>query len=69
MRSDNPRHNKETLIPDDVATLETERYELSEEFLGLVDLRLGSLAAVVRRCGKPTCHCLKLNDPGQDPQF
>jgi hypothetical protein len=24
---------------------------------------------VVRRCGKPTCHCAKPNDPGHDPQF
>jgi hypothetical protein len=23
----------------------------------------------VRRCGKPTCHCAKPDDPGHDPQF
>ena len=33
------------------------------------DLRPGSLTAVMRRCGKPTCHCAKRNDPGHDPQF
>jgi len=29
----------------------------------------GSITAVVRRCGKPSCHCAKPNDPGHDPQF
>jgi len=24
---------------------------------------------VARRCGKPTCHCAKPNDPGHDPQL
>ncbi len=28
----------------------------------------GSISAVARRCGKPTCHCAKPGDPGQDPQ-
>jgi hypothetical protein len=32
-------------------------------------LRPGSITAVVRRCGKPSCHCAKPNDPGHDPQF
>jgi len=40
-----------------------------EQFLSLGDLRPGSITAVVRRCGKPSCHCAKLHDPGHDPQF
>src|SRR5256885_11145349 len=56
-------------MPDDVATLETKRSKLLEEFLSLGDLRPGSLTAVMRRCGKPSCHCAKRNDPGHDPQF
>jgi antitoxin (DNA-binding transcriptional repressor) of toxin-antitoxin stability system len=28
-----------------------------------------SLSAVVRRCGKPNCHCAKPDDPGHDPQL
>ena len=24
---------------------------------------------MTRRCGKPSCHCAKHNDPGHDPQF
>ncbi len=56
-------------MPDDLTTLEAERSELLEEFLGLGDLRPGSITAVIRRCGKPSCHCAKANDPGHDPQF
>jgi hypothetical protein len=56
-------------MPDSLAALEADRSQLLEEFLGLGDLRPGSITAVVRRCGKPTCHCAKSNDPGHDPQF
>jgi hypothetical protein len=49
--------------------LETQRSKLLEEFLGLGDLRPGSITAVTRRCGKLSCHCAKHNDPGHDPQF
>jgi hypothetical protein len=52
-----------------LATLETDRSKLLEEFLRLGDLRPGSITAVVRRCGKPSCHCAKPKDPGHDPQF
>src|SRR6266513_6417780 len=60
---------EETPMPNDLATLETQRSKLLEEFLGLHDLRPGSITAVTRRCGKPSCHCAKHNDPGHDPQF
>ena len=56
-------------MPDSLAALEADRSQLLEEFLGLGDLRPGSITAVVRRCRKPTCHCAKANDPGHDPQF
>src|SRR5208337_4299755 len=56
-------------MPDSLAALEADRCELLEEFLGLGDLRPGSITAVVRRCGKPSCHCAKPNDPGHDPQL
>jgi hypothetical protein len=39
-------------MSDDLATLETQRSELLEEFLRLGDLRPGSITAVTRRCGK-----------------
>ena len=56
-------------MPDTLASLEADRSKLLEEFLRLGDLRPGSITAVVRRCGKPSCHCAKPNDPGHDPQF
>ena len=69
IRTDNMQHRKESLMPDDVATLGTQRSKLLEEFLSLGDLRPGSMTAVIRRCGKPSCHCAKHNVPGQEPQF
>jgi hypothetical protein len=56
-------------MPNDLATLETQRSKLLEEFLDLGALRQGSISAVTRRCGKPTCHCAKHSDPAHDPQF
>jgi len=56
-------------VPETIETLEAERSGLLQEFLSLGDLRPGSITAVVRRCGKPTCHCAKTGDPGHDPQF
>ncbi len=56
-------------MPDDLPTLEAQRSKLLEQFLSLGDLRPGSITAVVRRCGKPSCHCAKPHDPGHDPQF
>src|ERR1017187_4399924 len=56
-------------MPDSLSVLEADRSQLLEEFLRLGDLRPGSITAVVRRCGKPTCHCAKPNDPGHNPQF
>ena len=56
-------------MPDLLATLEADRSKLLVEVLRLGDLRPGSITAVVCRCGKPSCHCAKPNDPGHDPQF
>jgi hypothetical protein len=56
-------------MPDNLATLEAQRSKLLEDFLCLGDLRPGSITAVVRRCGKPSCHCAKPRDRGHDPQF
>jgi hypothetical protein len=56
-------------MADTLEALEDRRSKLLEEFLALGDLRPGSITAVSRRCGKPSCHCAKRNDPGHDPQF
>jgi hypothetical protein len=59
----------ECLVPESLTELELERTKLLEQFLRLGDFRPGSITASLRRCGKPTCHCAKPNDPGHEPQF
>jgi hypothetical protein len=59
----------ESLMPESLVDLEAERAKLLQQFVSLSDFRPGSITASVRRCGKPTCHCAKPNDPGHDPQF
>jgi hypothetical protein len=49
--------------------LEKERERLRQEISLLPDMRQGSLTAVYRRCGKPTCHCAQEEDPGHGPLF
>ena len=49
-------------MPDSLPALEADRSQFLQQFLGLGDLRPGSITAVVRCCGKPTCHCAKPND-------
>ena len=56
-------------MAESLAQLEAKRSRILEEFRSLTDFRAGSITAVVRRCGKPTCHCAKPDDPGHDPQF
>jgi hypothetical protein len=55
-------------MPDSLPALEAERARILRQITALGDLRPGSICAVSRRCGKPTCHCAKPNDPGHDPQ-
>jgi len=56
-------------LPDSLPALEAQRTQILRQICALGDLRPGSISAVVRRCGKPTCHCAKPNDPGHDPQL
>jgi len=52
-----------------LTALEARRSDVLQQFVGLGDLRPGSISALVRRCGKPNCHCAKPDDPGHDPQL
>ena len=56
-------------MPNSLLELEAERSRILRQLTTLGDLRTGSICAVARRCGKPTCHCAKPNDPGHDPQI
>lgn len=54
---------------DPLPDLEAERSQILRQISTLGDLRPGSICAVPRRCGKPTCHCAKPKDPGHHPQL
>jgi hypothetical protein len=54
-------------LPQSVTDLEHQRSELVTQFARLGDLRPGSVTGIVRRCGKPTCHCAQPDDPGHGP--
>ena len=54
-------------MPQSVADLEQRRAKLITEMSRLHDLRPGSITGIIRRCGKPACHCSKTGDPGHGP--
>src|SRR5271155_3264941 len=54
-------------MPDSLPELEQRRSELLLQFTRLNDLRPGSVTGIVRRCGKPSCHCAQPDDPGHGP--
>ena len=56
-------------MPDSLQELEAQRSKILRQIMTLGDFRQGSISAVVRRCGKPNCHCAKPDDPGHDPQI
>jgi hypothetical protein len=54
-------------LPDTLADLQRQRSDLLVRFAQLGDLRPGSVTGIVRRCGKPTCHCAQPDDAGHGP--
>lgn len=56
-------------MPESLPELESQRTRILRQFSTLGDLRSGSISAVVRRCGKPGCHCARADDSGHDPQI
>lgn len=54
-------------MPESLTELEQRRSELLLQFARLSDLRPGSVTGIVRRCGKPSCHCAQPDDPGHGP--
>lgn len=54
-------------MPQSLSALEQQRSRLAAELSRLGDLRPGSVTGIVRRCGKPTCHCAQTGDPGHGP--
>ena len=56
-------------MPLSLTQLEQEKRDLLRTFSELGDLRPGSITGIVRRCGKPTCHCAQPDDPGHGPNL
>ncbi len=54
-------------MPESLADLQQQRSRLVTQFARLSDLRPGCVTGMVRRCGKPTCHCAQPDDPGHGP--
>lgn len=54
-------------MPPSVTDLEQKRAKLITEMSRLHDLRPGCITGIIRRCGKPTCHCAQPGDPGHGP--
>jgi len=52
---------------DSLAALLESRNHLLGKLSQLGDFRPGSISTVYRRCGKPNCHCARLNDRGHGP--
>lgn len=48
-------------------SLQQRRAQLAAQLAALGDLRSGSITPTSGRCGKPTCHCHRPNDPGHGP--
>ena len=50
-----------------LAELEQQRSFLAAQLSQLGDLRPGSVTGIIRRCGKPSCHCAQPDHPGHGP--
>lgn len=53
----------------DLTGLEAERARLYAELSGVGDFRRGTLSAVFRKCGKPSCRCAQPGERGHGPQW
>jgi hypothetical protein len=49
--------------------LEEQKRALLRAISELGDLRPGSITGIIRRCGKPSCHCARPGDPGHGPNL
>ena len=54
-------------MPDTIPALEEQRASLLHKVSQLGDIRSGSITGTGGRCGNPTCHCHKPDDPGHAP--
>jgi len=57
----------EAPMPTPISALEQQRFSLLQEIAELGDFRPGSITGTGGRCGTPSCHCHRVNDPGHAP--
>jgi hypothetical protein len=57
------------VTPKSLQALEQQRANIVNQIAELGDLRAGSITPTKGRCGKPSCHCHRPNDPGHDPNL
>src|SRR5580693_4802237 len=56
-------------MPDPLSALIDERSVLLRQVSELGDFQPGSISSPLRKCGKPSCHCAKPDDPGHGPHY
>jgi Family of unknown function (DUF6788) len=56
-------------MPDSLPQLEQRRTNLFRQLADVGDFRRGSITTTSGKCGKPSCHCARPNDPGHGPNF
>ncbi len=56
-------------MTESLPLLESRRAELLRSLSDLKDMRPGSVVGAVFRCGKPSCHCARPEDPGHGPNL
>ena len=56
-------------MAESLPLLEARRADLLRALANLKDMRPGSVVGAVFRCGKPTCHCARPEDPGHGPNL
>jgi hypothetical protein len=56
-------------MAESLPLLESRRTNLLRALANLKDMRPGSVVGAVFRCGKPSCHCARPEDPGHGPNL
>ena len=56
-------------MTDSLPQLEAKRTDLFRQLASVGDFRRGSVTGTSGKCGKPSCHCAKRDDPGHGPNF
>src|ERR1035437_4670342 len=60
---------REDIMPESLPEFENQKATLLRKIAQLRDFRPGSITTTSGRCGNPTCHCHRLGDAGDGPNF